>query len=369
MFPEYHVPEYQVFLFIERDIQSLVAPTPYQIISDEIQGIRMAIYRCNKCAYLAEMPADSIGKTLNCPQCSHPDRVYDTTFYVKKLLEKYFASLASLKRIQAEADSQESPATPAQQSSLDGINLHNTDLISTDLQHGPIHDWFSGRKIQIKPNYKAVDTTGFFDEVAVELGKNYETYKEIINRIRSAQRVGQPGFFIQLAKKSQKEAQAITTFCRLLYDYSFVAKYYYQKPEKTINLTLQSSQLIQDFFAGEWLEWYTLMQVLELCQTKKKRVSCARNLSIVFDNEDIHELDVFFLVNGNTSLCIECKTGEYRRSIDKYSILRKRLGLTKEQFIVCVLGLPDDQASGLSSMYDLTFVSEKGLMPHVARLL
>jgi hypothetical protein len=329
----------------------------------------MAIYRCNKCAYLAEVTADSIGKTQLCPQCGHTDRVYDTTFFVKKLLEKYFASLASLKRIQAEADNQEPPTAPAQQPSLEGINLHNTDLISTDLQHGPLHDWFAARKIQVKPNYKAVDTTGFFDEVAVELGKNYETYKEIINRIRSAQRVGQPGFFIQLAKKSQKEAQAITTFCRQLYDYSFVAKYYYQKPEKTINLTLQSSQLIQDFFAGEWLEWYALMQVLALCQERNIPFSCARNLSIVFANEDLHELDVFFLLNSKTTLCIECKTGEFRQSIDKYVTLRKRLGLTKEQFIVCVLGLPDDQASGLSSMYDLTFVSEKGLIPHVARLL
>lgn len=329
----------------------------------------MAIFRCNKCAYLAEVAADPIGATLNCPQCGHTDRVYDTTFFVKKLLEKYFASLASLKRIQAEADNQEPPAAPVQQPSLDGINLHNTDLISTDLQHGPIHDWFAARKIQVKPNYKAVDTTGFFDEVAVELGKHYETYKEIINRIRSAQRVGQPGFFIQLAKKSQKEAQAITTFCRQLYDYSFVAKYYYQKPEKTINLTLQSSQLIQDFFAGEWLEWYALMQVLELCQERNIAFSCARNLSIVFANEDLHELDVFFLLNGTTTICIECKTGEFRQSIDKYGTLRKRLGLTKEQFIVCVLGLPDDQASGLSSMYDLTFVSEKSLIPHVARLL
>lgn len=329
----------------------------------------MAIFRCNKCAYLAEMAADSVGTSLNCPQCGHTERVYETTFFIKKLLEKYFSLQATLKRIEAEAENRESGAEQTAAPSLEGIDLHNTDLISTDLQHGPIHDWFTAKKIQVRPNYKAVDTTGFFDEIAVELGKNYETYKEIIDRIRAAQRKGQPGFFIQLAKKSQKEAQAITAFCRQLHDYSFVAKYYYQKPEKTINLSLQSSPLIQNFFAGEWLEWFALMQILELCQQKKLPFSCARNLSVVFANEDIHELDVFFLLNGKTTLCIECKTGEFRASIDKYANLRKRLGLTKEQFVICVLGLPDDQASGLSSMYDLTFVSEKGLIPHVASLL
>lgn len=329
----------------------------------------MAIFRCNKCAYLAEMPADSAGTTANCPKCGHAERVYETTFFIKKLLEKYFALQASLKRTEAEADNRESGVEQATTPSLAGINLHNTDLISTDLQHGPIHDWFAAKNIQVRPNYKAVDTTGFFDEIAVELGKNYEIYKEIIDRIRAAQRKGQPGFYIQLAKKSQKEAQAITTFCRQLYDYSFVAKYYYQKPEKTINLTLQSSPLIQSFFAGEWLEWFALMQVLELCQERNLPFACARNLSVVFANEDLHELDVFFLLNGKTSICIECKTGEFRQSIDKYGTLRKRLGLAKEQFIVCVQGLPEDQANGLTSMYDLTFVNERGLLPHVTRLL
>jgi hypothetical protein len=132
---------------------------------------------------------------------------------------------------------------------------------------------------------------------------------------------------------------------------------------------VQSSPLIQNFFAGEWLEWFALMQILSLCRERNIPFSCARNLSVVFANEDLHELDVFFLLNGKTSICIECKTGEFRQSIDKFGTLRKRLGLAKEQFIVCALGLPEDQATGLSSMYDLTFVNERGLLPHVSRLL
>jgi hypothetical protein len=117
------------------------------------------------------------------------------------------------------------------------------------------------------------------------------------------------------------------------------------------------------------LEWFALMQVLEFCQERGIRFSCARNLSVIFANEDLHELDVFFVLNGKTPLCIECKTGEFRQSIDKYATLRKRLGLEKDQFIICVIGLPDVQASGLSSMYDLTFVSERGLNAQLARLL
>jgi len=328
----------------------------------------MAIFRCNKCGYLAELATEAVGTTMNCTQCGQPSSVHDTTFFVKKLLEKYFALLASQKRMQAEADNQEA-AAPSLPLNLDGINLYNTDQIATDLQHGPIHDWFEAKKIQFRPNHKAVDTTGFFDEVAVELGSNYEIFKAVIEPIRQAQRIGKPGIYLNLSKRSQKEAQILTAFCRRLYDYAFVAKYFYQKEEKTIQLTLQGSQQVQRFFNGEWLEWFALMQILEFSQKNRLHFSCARNLSLVFANEDLHELDVFLILNGNKPICIECKTGEFRPSIDKYATLRKRLGLEKSQFIICVLGLPDEQASGLSSMYDLSFVNERGLAEHFARLL
>lgn len=328
----------------------------------------MAIYRCNKCGFLNELAAGAVGTTMNCPQCEHQNSVHDTTFFVRKLLEKYFALLASQKRMQAEADNQEATA-PAAPQNLEGIDLHNTDQIATDLQHGPIHDWFKSRNIQFRANHKAVDTTGFFDEVAVEIGGNYESLKAVIEPIRQAQRIGKPGIYLNLSKRSQKEAQLLTTFCRRLYDFAFVSKYFYQKDEKTIQLTLQSSQQVQRFFNGEWLEWFALMQVLEFGQKKRLNLSCARNLSLVFANEDLHELDVFCILNGEKPVCIECKTGEFRPSIDKYATLRKRLGLEKSQFIICVLGLPDEQARGLSSMYDLTFVSESGLAGHLANLV
>jgi len=329
----------------------------------------MPIFRCNKCTHMAEVASDAAETTLNCPRCNNPVTVYDTIFFVSKLLEKYFVLHTAFKREQAEADNQKDSSEPAQPISLAGINLFNTDQISTDLQHGPIHDWFKTKKIQFRPNYKAVDTTGFFDEIAVEIGKNFDLLKEVIDRIRNGQRKGYPSFHINLSKRSQKDAQIIATFCRQLYDYSFVAKHFYQKPEKIVHLTLQNSSQIQNFFAGEWLEWFALMQVLEFCLERGIRFSCARNLSVVFANEDLHELDVFFILNGKTPLCIECKTGEFRQSIDKYTTLRKRLGLEKEQFIICVIGLPEVQASGLSSMYDLTFVNERGLNAQLDRLL
>jgi hypothetical protein len=327
----------------------------------------MAIYRCNQCNHITEHAAESVGSTLKCPKCGHPNLVYDTTFFVKKVLEKFFALQASLKRIQAESESKEA-SLPTLPPNLSGIDLYNTDHFSSDLQHGPIHDWFAARKIQVKPNHKAVDTTGFYDEIAVELGKSLNLLGKIVDQIRHAQTREFTSININLTKHSQKEAQIITAFCRHLYDYSFVTKYFHLKAEKTIRLHLQSSPNIRSFFAGEWLEWFALMMLLEFSQEHQISFSGTRNLSVVFNNDDLHELDVFCLLNGNIPICIECKCGEFRQSIDKYLTLRKRLGLNKKQFIVCVSGLPDEQATGLSSMYELTFVNEQGLKSHLAAL-
>lgn len=337
----------------------------------------MAIYRCNKCGSASELPQEAVGTTMDCRQCGQPVTVYDTVFFVRKVLEKYFALQTSLKRAEAESVAEEPqgqtispPAQPGGSATgLEGINVFNTNLISSDLQHGPIYAWFSDRKIDIQPNHKAVDTTGFYDEVAVEIGRNYELFKMVVDQLRYAQSKNHSGVNFNLSKRAQKEAQAIVAFCRQLYDYSFVSKYFYQKTEKIVRLGVQGSPQIQGFFAGEWLEWFALMQVLEVCQVARKQVSCARNLTLTFPNEDIHELDVFFVLNGNEPVCIECKSGEFRPTIDKYVGLRKRLGLDPSRFVICVAGLPEDQAVGLGSMYDLTFVNESGLRRHLESLI
>ena len=99
------------------------------------------------------------------------------------------------------------------------------------------------------------------------------------------------------------------------------------------------------------------MELLEQLKAKRSAFSCARGVKVTFANEDLHEIDVMALVNSQTPIYIECKTGEFRRDIDKFLRLKKRLGLPRQQFIICASDLSEEQASGLSAMYDLTFVN------------
>ena len=332
----------------------------------------MPIYRCNKCGFIAETVPLLPGSKTPCSRCAHPSTVYETVFFVEKLTERYFAALREIETLKA-AD-QPAPATPgaapelpvtaapaptatAPTLALDQLNLHNTALLATPEQHRPLQRWFEARQIDARFDYAAVDTTGFFDDAARALGENFALFGELLDRVRWAYRNSHSNVNLELANLSQKDAQALNNLCRQFHSHSLFATYRYQKPEKIVRLTLQTAATVRQFFEGGWLEWWVLVELLEQLKVKKRPFSCARGVKVVFPNEDIHEIDVMALVDGQTPIYIECKTGEFRREIDKFLKLKKRLNLSRSQFIICASDLTDEQASGLSAMYDLSFAN------------
>lgn len=330
----------------------------------------MSIFRCNKCAHLQEQPDGLIGETITCARCNHPAPVYSTVYFVTQLLKKYFDAQREITALKEKLVGQ--PASDAPEilvpSALDDLDLTNTDLLASEAQHQPILDWFRRKQVKVQINARGVDTTGFFDEVATRIGGNLLVLKEVVERIRWAQQKEHSSTTIHLGKKSAEDATAITAFCQQLYDYSFVAKCFHNRAENTIRLIVQTAPSIRDFFNGEWLEWHALMTCLHDAKSRKKRFACARNLTITLQNGDNHELDVFVLGDGSQPVCIECKTGEYRQNIDKYLMLRKSLGINGSNFIMCIAGLGDEHAKGLSAMYGLSFTNEAALATQLARL-
>lgn len=332
----------------------------------------MPIYRCNKCGFIAETITVSSGNKIPCARCANPSTVYETPFFVEKLAERYFAALREIESLKA-ADKPLPPAatTNARAASetekpaiaLNQLNLRNTDKFATPEQHQPLQQWFESHQIEAQFDYSHVDTTGFFDDAACALGDNYLLFAELLNRIRYAYRNSHSGLNLELANLSQKDAQAINNLCRQFYSHTLFSRYHYQKPEKIVRLSLQTATKVRQFFEGGWLEWWALVTLLEQIKVKDLKISCARGVRVVFPNEDLHEIDVMALVDGQIPIFIECKTGEFRRDIDKFLHLKKRLGLTRQQFIICASDLSDEQAAGLSAMYELTFVNLQTLVP------
>jgi hypothetical protein len=108
----------------------------------------------------------------------------------------------------------------------DSINIHDTNALTLKAQYEPIEHWFKRKHIPVEINADAMDTSGFFDEAAVALGDNYAVLKIVSNKIKYRQLNNKERAYIELADIDDKDSEAIKKFCKELYDYSFVAKYF-----------------------------------------------------------------------------------------------------------------------------------------------
>jgi hypothetical protein len=334
----------------------------------------MPIYRCSKCQFVSEESTSTVGNKVNCGRCGTPSNVYGTVFYVEQLAQRYFAAVQEIKELKdqikpAIESFKESDQTVKPEHALANVDTLNTSLFATAEQHAALKAWFSARQIEAVFDHSLVDTSGFFDDAAQLIGENFELFSNLIDRVCFAYRNSHSWINLELGKLSQKEAIAVNGLCRQLYEHTFFARYRYQKVEKIIGLTLQTAPAIRQFFNGGWLEWFAFIEVVNQLKERGRTFSCARGVKVVFPNEDLHELDVLALVDGKSLICIECKSGEFRRDIEKYLRLRKRLGLERNRFIICAADLTDEQASGLSAMYELTFANLPALRKQLQSLI
>jgi hypothetical protein len=324
----------------------------------------MAISRCNKCGKISEHERELVGTTFDC-RCGTSATIYDTQYFVRKLSEMYFALRKELKEL---GSSSETSSQTLLEKNGESIDIHNSDSLSSDAQHAPIIQWFKSKNITATASINAVDTTGFFDEAAVTIGSDYELFGAVCEQIRYAQLKEYPSNLIHLDKKSKEDAKAIEAFIQRLYEHSLIARFISNKKEKNIRVVLQNAPSVRRFFAGDWLEWFALMVGLRICQERGMNFSCARNMTLAFPSNENRELDVFFFINNNQPLYIECKTGDFRQDLDKYVALRKRLAIDQRYFILCVADLDNEQCKGLAAMYGMTFVNTQTLAQHLSTL-
>jgi len=220
--------------------------------------------------------------------------------------------------------------------------------------------------VQISP--ESVDTSGYFDEIGVEIAENFPLYRRVLGGIRWAQQEKRSSCKIYLEKYSEADAQMLIAFCQRLYDTTFISRCLHSREENSLRLQVQDAKNIQHFFDGGWLEWHALMMILKSAQQRGLPFACARNLIVNFSPNEKCELDVFALVGG-TPICIEAKSGEYRSFIEKMRYLRKKLGCSQERCIFCIAGLETEKLAALSAMHQLAFTNEKTIAEHLQNVL
>ncbi|MEO8308142.1 MAG: hypothetical protein ABI616_08880 [Pseudomonadota bacterium] len=289
---------------------------------------------------------------------------------MEKLTERYLAARRELETLKvaltnpAEEASPDKTSAVATSPQLD--ELHNSNQLATEEQHRPLTDWFKARQIKVSHDLHAVDTTGFFDEAAREIGDHQHALSALMDQICFAYRKEINWLEVDLGRYDPLVRQEVVGFCRELYSHTLFAKYKYNNQAKILSLGIQPAKAVRAFFTGGWLEWYALTTLLTMCMQRGREFSCARGSIVSLQNAETRELDVAVLVSGRTLLVIECKTGEFRGEIEKYVQLRKRLGIDSTQFIICSPDLEEQAATGLSAMYGLTFVNLASLRTHLA---
>lgn len=332
----------------------------------------MPIYRCNKCGHVEEV-ASTTGPQPNqtCTQCQSPVNFYDTVFYVKKMIERYVTISRELQALKQSDEAEEASTNLGQPEALDKLDLTQLDSLATLAQHEPLRRWFDTVGVQPTFDIGAVDLSGYFDEAAIVLGDHHAFLGDLLGRIAWSYRNQHTSLNINIGNLAQKDAQFLNKTCREFYSHALFSKYFYQKQEKIIRLGLQSAKVTRSFFAGAWLEWFALSKVLAEVKTQSaaKLTACARNVSIRFSNDDVHELDVVFLSTKQAPVIVECKSGEFRRDIEKFGRLKTRLKLPDGHFIVLALDLDEAQAASLKSMYGIPFATPRTLVQHVMAVL
>ncbi len=329
----------------------------------------MAILFCNKCNYVQEVDKKYIDKKVKCPKCEHIIVIHDTIPLFKKLLNKYLETNIKLKDSKSKLEKHENINLDIiKNNSIENIDIHNTKIFMHQDRYLPIVDWFNKQNIKVKVNKEAIDTTGFFDEVAMIIGNNYDVLKDIINQIKYIQSKNYDTVKINLSNKTNKETNKILSLLKEIHNYSFISKFSHNKKDNTLYVGVQNIPKIKSFFNGLWMEWFVLMKVLKLFQENKIESASMRNIEITFKDNSLNEIDIFFLTRNNIPIFIECKSGEFRQDIDKYLKLKEKLNIDKNNFILCIFGLETKHAQGMSSMYDLSFTNELILIDHIKSL-
>jgi len=328
----------------------------------------MALFECDTCHHYQETPNEYIGQKAKCPICREKGTIYDTVLYVKDLTDKY---LLQKKLLDKNVVDEEPIAVDSDILEVYDVvpsnyfDVHNTDIFSNKDHYYPILEWFRKKRIQAYIDPKMMDTTGFFDEVAIYIGDNFDIVGPIVSQIRYVQSKKYDTVKISLSNKNPKEIKQILAFTKELYKFSFVARTSSDKKNNAVYLTLQDIPIIKSFFNGLWMEWFVLIKLIAFFKEMNLTPPIARNINITFPNYDKNELDIFFLNQKDEPVYVECKTGEFRNDLNKYFELKKKLNIKKENFILCVFGLDQAQAQGLTSMYEITLVNEATLIDHI----
>ena len=202
-----------------------------------------------------------------------------------------------------------------------------------------------------------VDST--FVLLANNMGSAYPLVEPLIKEIKRNLAKGQQ-FTLCVREYS---AKAITAMCGLattLKNHGFLKEYFYKKsPHCVIVARPENSSKFHDFYTGHWLEYYVANVVRALVSGRPGARSINLNAEVRDRFEEIIEFDVLATLRDEV-FWIECKTGEYKKYIEKYEKIAKKLGMGSNHVFLVIAGIDDATVKALNESHSITICNVEG---------
>jgi hypothetical protein len=243
-------------------------------------------------------------------------------------------------------ESQPVESQPQERSSADGG------------QAPSVAEWFEQRGFAVELA-EETPADGVYDRLAEYLGDNFADLEKFLRSLRWTLREGSNGL-IGLRNVEPSERQHTLEFAGMLSDRALLAHYNHNRAADKISFRASDDQRFQQFVNGYWLERYAYVKTRQTVAEKTPSFASARNLMVRGPELPRFEMDGFFLVDG-APICIECKSRDYRRDIDKYVNRSKAIGIPLQRTFLVVQFSDEENPGQLAE--DLSALSGLSVMP------
>lgn len=192
--------------------------------------------------------------------------------------------------------------------------------------------------------------------IANSIGKSYSLVEPFILEIK--RNIDKPTqFTMRLRKYGQRSVCAICGLATMLKECKLLRYYSYKKaPEYLLIAKPEITGNIHNFYTGQWLEYYVANVVKTVLENKDGHKSVNLNIKVKNRNFIEFEFDVMATLNDEI-FWIECKTGEYKKSLLKYEKLAREMGIPSNRMFLVVAGIDDETARSFSNAHDITICS------------
>ncbi len=222
-----------------------------------------------------------------------------------------------------------------------------------------IEIFLQSKNIKIKNIKEENESDEILDKLAFFMGNRYSHIKTLYQIIKRTLNTGK-SFKLDLKNYKQEEIASITQLCTNLHQIAFLEDYkYFKSPQYILYARVNRVPTVINFFTGGWLERYIKTAVIKAIETisltTPVNYSYLKNPQIVLPGGNDFELDLLFKIE-NEYFWFEAKTGDYQRSVSKYSEVAKILNLDYGHAFMILTDITDSGAQALKGLFNMNVV-------------